>query len=170
MGLVAVAGTAAIAVIGFSTWRYDVALSQGAVAARERADATTTAELAAAFWHEHQAAGLYIAVPGPATLRAVTAQHDQFQRLAAQLSSTSGAAARLSRARAVAGNAHYYSVFTQVRDDAGTTVNRAAGGPGPPARQLRQAWCRHWRRWTARPPGARRPRRRLRLPLRMKRA
>jgi methyl-accepting chemotaxis protein len=130
VGLVAVAGTAAIAVIGFSTWRYDVALAQGAVAARERADATTTAELAAAFWHEHQAAGLYIAVPGPATLRAVTAQHDQFQRLAAQLGAISGTAARLSRARAVAGNARYYSVFTQVRDDAGTTVNRERAALG----------------------------------------
>jgi methyl-accepting chemotaxis protein len=119
--LVAVAGTAAIAVIGFSTWRYDVALSQGAVAARERADATTTAQLTAAFWQERQAAGLYIAVPGPATLRAVTAQHDEFQRLAAQLSADSGAAA---------GDVRYYSVFTQVRDDAGTTVNRERAAVG----------------------------------------
>jgi hypothetical protein len=43
--LIAVVGAAAIAIIGFSTWRYDVALSRAAVALNERADATTTTGL-----------------------------------------------------------------------------------------------------------------------------
>jgi hypothetical protein len=122
--LLAVVGTVAIGVIGFSTWRFDVALARVAIAARERADATTTAALAAAFWHESQAAGLYLADPGPATQRTVTAQQAQFGRLAAQLSDISGAADRRSRAQAAAGNAHYYLVFTQVSGDAGTTAAR----------------------------------------------
>jgi hypothetical protein len=122
--LLAVVGTVAIGVIGFSTWRFDVALARVAIEARERADATTTAALAAAFWHESQAAGLYIADPGPATQRTVTAQEAQFGRLAAQLSDISGAADRRSRAQAAAGNAHYYLVFTQVSGDAGTTAAR----------------------------------------------
>jgi methyl-accepting chemotaxis protein len=122
--LVAVVGAAAIAVIGFSTWRYDVALSRGAIAANERSDATTTAALTAAFWHERQVAGLYLAAPAPAARRAVTAQDDQFQRLAAQLGKASTAADRLSRAQAVTANAHYYSIFRQVSDAAGTTAAR----------------------------------------------
>jgi methyl-accepting chemotaxis protein len=128
--LVAVVGTAAIAVIGFSTWRYDVALSRGAVAANERADATTTAALTAAFWHERQAAGLYLAAPRPAARRAVTAQNDQFRRLAAQLGKASVAADRLSRTQAVAANAHYYSVFRQVSGAAGTTAAREGAALG----------------------------------------
>jgi Methyl-accepting chemotaxis protein (MCP) signalling domain len=133
--LVAVAGTAAIAVIGFSTWRYDIALSRGAVAARERTEATTTAALTAAFWHERQAAGLYLAAPGPAARRAVTAQDGEFQRLAAQLGQASMPVGRRSRARAVAANAHYYSAFRQVSDAAGTTAARA----GAALRQLEAA-------------------------------
>jgi methyl-accepting chemotaxis protein len=128
--LVAVVGAAAIAVIGFSTWRYDVALSRGAVAARQRADATTTAALTAALWHERQAAGLYLAAPGPAARRAVTAQDDQFQRLAARLSPASMAAGRLARAQAVTANAHYFSVFRQVSDAAGTTAARESAALG----------------------------------------
>jgi methyl-accepting chemotaxis protein len=123
-GLVAVVGAAAIAVIGFSTWRYDVALASGAVAASERADATTTAALTAAFWHERQAAGLYLAAPRSAARRAVTAQDGQFRRLAAQLSQASTAADGRSGTRAAAANAHYYSVFRRVSGAAGTTAAR----------------------------------------------
>jgi methyl-accepting chemotaxis protein len=122
--LIAVAGTAAIAMIGFSTWRYDVALSRAAVALSEHADATTAAALTAAFWHERQAAGLYIAAPKPAVLGAVTAQYGHFQRLAAQLGGASSGAGARSRAQAVAADAHYYSVFTQVSGAAGTTISR----------------------------------------------
>jgi methyl-accepting chemotaxis protein len=128
--LVAVAGTAAIAVSGFSTWRYDVALSRGAVATRERADATTVAALTAAFWHERQATGLYLAAPGSAARRAVTAQDGQFRRLAAQLGTAGPAADRLSRTRAVAANAQYYSTFRQVSDAAGTTAARQGAALG----------------------------------------
>jgi methyl-accepting chemotaxis protein len=128
-------GTAAIAMIGFSTWRYDVALSRGAVALNERADATTTAALTAAFWHERQAIGLYIAAPKPAVLRAVTAQYDGFQQLAAQLGGVSLGADARSPAQAVAANAHYHSVFTQVSGAAGTTAVRE----GVAVRQLEAA-------------------------------
>jgi methyl-accepting chemotaxis protein len=138
--LVAVAGTAAIAVIGFSTWRYDIALSRGAVAVRERADATATAALTTAYWHERQAAGLYLAAPGPAARRAVTAQHDEFQRLAAQLGRAGPAVDQRARARAVAANERYLATFRQVSSAAGPTAARpraalvrleaaAAGGP-----------------------------------------
>ena len=140
--LIAVVGAAAIAVIGFSTWRYEVALSRAAGALTERADATTTVALIAAFWHERQAIDIYIAAPKPAVLRAVTAQHDQFQRLAAQLGPASRGADARSRAQAVAAYAHYYSVFTQVSSAAGTgqarqsaavgRVEAAAGGVLPP--------------------------------------
>jgi len=112
--LIAVVGTAAVAVIGFSTWRYEVSLSRSAVALSERTDVTATVALAAAFWQERQAIDSYIAAPKPAVLRAVTAQHDRFQRLAAQLGPASRGADARSRTQAVAAQAHYYSVFTQV--------------------------------------------------------
>src|SRR5690348_2664474 len=83
--LIAAVGTAAIAVIGFSTWRYDVALARGAAALHERADETATAALTATYWHERQAIDRYLAAPSPALLRTVAAQHDRFQRLAARL-------------------------------------------------------------------------------------
>jgi methyl-accepting chemotaxis protein len=124
-GLVAVVGAAAIAVIGFSTWRYDVALAQGAVAGRERADATTAAALTAAFWHERQAAGLYLADPRPAARRAVIAQDGQFRRLAARLGHAGPAAYRRPAAQAVAANARYYAVFRRVSGTAGPTAARA---------------------------------------------
>ena len=104
----------AIAIIGFSTWRYDWALAQNSAALKERSAETATAELTAAFWHERQAIDLYIAAHKPAALRAATAQHDRFQRLAAQLSRPGLGAAARSRTQAVAANAHYYSVFTHV--------------------------------------------------------
>src|SRR6266700_4129478 len=122
--LIAVVGTAAIAMIGFSTWRYDVALSRAAVALNQRADATTTAALTAAFWRERQATGLYIVTPKPAVLRAVTAQYEHFQRLAAQLGGASPAADARSRAQVVAANARYHSVFSQVSGAAGMTAFR----------------------------------------------
>jgi methyl-accepting chemotaxis protein len=128
--LIAAVGTAAIAMIGFSTWRYDVALSRAAVALNERADATTTAAFTAAFWHERQAIGLYITAPKPAVLRDVTAQYDHFQRLAAQLGRVSLGTGARSRAQAVAANAHYHSVFTQVNGAAGTTAVREGVAAG----------------------------------------
>ena len=128
--LIAVVGTAAIAVIGFSTWRYEVGLSRAAVAIGERADAMTAVALTAAFWHERQAIDSYIAAPTPAVLRAVTAQHDQFQRLAAQLGPASRGADARSRAQAVAADVHYYSVFTQVSGAAGTGQARQSAAAG----------------------------------------
>ncbi len=122
--LIAVVGTVAIAVIGFSTWRYDGALARNAVALKERAAETATAALTAAFWHERQAIDPYIAAPKPAASRAVTAQHDHFQRLAARLGRAGLGAAARSRAQAVTANARYYSVFTHVSGTAGTTAAR----------------------------------------------
>jgi methyl-accepting chemotaxis protein len=128
--LIAVVGVAGIAMIGFSTWRYDVALSRAGLALHERADATTAAALTAAFWHERQAIDLYIAAPKPALLGAVTAQHDHFQRLAAQLAGASQSAGAPSRAQVVAANARYYSVFRQVSGAAGTTSARESAAVG----------------------------------------
>ncbi len=128
--LIAAAGTAAIAVIGFSTWRYDVALSRAAAALSERADATATAALTIAFWHERQAADLYITAPQPAAWRAATAQYDHFQRLAGQLGGISRGAGARSRARAVAANAHYHSVFSRASRAAGTTAAREGVAAG----------------------------------------
>src|SRR6266705_348235 len=91
--LIAAAGTTAIAMIGFSTWRYDVALDRAAAA-----------------------------------LRAVTSRHDRFQRLASQLGASGPGAGAPSRARAVAANAHYYSLFTRARGVAGTTSGPQHGG------------------------------------------
>jgi methyl-accepting chemotaxis protein len=127
-GLIAVVGAAATAVIGFSTWRYDVALSRAATALHEQADATAAAALSAAFWHEQQAIDRYLAAPGPAAMAAATAQHGRFRWLAARLGGAGGPSAR-SRARAVAANARYYSSFTQVRD-AGGTASAAAQAAG----------------------------------------
>ncbi len=128
--LIAVVGTAAIAMIGFSTWRYEVALARAAVALNERADVTTTAELSTAFWHERQAIDSFITAPNPAMLRAATAQHDQFQRLAAQLGGAGLGADARSRAEALTAFAHYYSVFTQVSGAAGTTAVREGVAAG----------------------------------------
>jgi methyl-accepting chemotaxis protein len=122
--LVAVVGAAAVAVIGLSVWRYDVALSRAAVALSERTDASATAALTTAFWHERQAIGRYIVAPEPAVQRTVAGQHDRFQRLAAQLGKASLGADARSLAQAVAANAHYYSVFTHVSGAAGTTAAR----------------------------------------------
>ena len=122
--LIAVVGTMAIAIIGFSTWRYDRALAQSSVALKARTAETATAALTAAFWHERQAIDLYIAARKPAALRAATAQHGHFQHLAAQLGRAGVGAAARSRAEAVAANAHYYSVFTHVSRTARPTAVR----------------------------------------------
>src|SRR6266581_267482 len=83
--LIALVGTMAIAVIGFSTWRYEVALSKASMALSDCANVTAATALTAAFWHERQAINDYITSSNPAALSAVTAKHDHFQRLAARL-------------------------------------------------------------------------------------
>jgi methyl-accepting chemotaxis protein len=120
--LIALVGTMAIAMIGFSAWRYEVALSRGASALRAGADAADAAALTAAFWHERQAVSAYLAAPGPAEQRAVRAQHAQFQRLAARLAAT-GAGAR-SRVLAVAANERYYTAFTRASAAAAAAATR----------------------------------------------
>jgi len=119
--LIAAAGTTAIAMIGFSTWRYDVALNRAATALHARAGAATAAELTIAFWQQRQAIEAYMAAPGAPALHAAAVQHDRFQRLAGQLAGTSPGAGASSRAQAVAANAHYYSVFHQDRGVAAVT-------------------------------------------------
>src|SRR6266702_2958808 len=140
--LIAAAGTTAIAMIGFSTWRYDVALDQAAAALHARTGAAAAAELSITFWQERQAIDAYMAAPGTAALRAVTSRHDRFQRLASQLGVSSPGAGAPSRAQAVAANAHYYSLFTRARGVAGTAagpqhvavagLEAAAAAVGPP--------------------------------------
>jgi methyl-accepting chemotaxis protein len=137
--LIVLMGTMAIAMIGFSAWRYEVALSRAAAALSDSANATTAAGLSTAFWHERQAIGAYMAAPSPAALGAVTAQHDQFHRLAARLARPGPAGAGLGvgtrpLAQAVAANAHYYAVFTQGRGAAGTAAaQRVTAGQLEPA-------------------------------------
>ena len=122
--LIALVGTMAIAVIGFSTWRYEVALSKASLALSERANVTAATALTAVFWHERQAINDYVTSSSAVALSAVTAQHDHFQRLTAQLAGASLGAGAPSRAEAVTAYAHYYAVFTQVRGAAGTTMAR----------------------------------------------
>jgi methyl-accepting chemotaxis protein len=126
--LIVLMGTLAIAMIGFSAWRYEVAITRSSAALSDRADATAAAELTAAFWQERQAIGAYLTAPGPAALGAVTAPHDQFQRLAARLAGAGLGAGARPLAAAAAANAHYYAVFTQVRGAAGTAAARGAAG------------------------------------------
>jgi hypothetical protein len=53
--LIAAVGTTAFAVIGFSTWRYDMALDRAATALHAREGAATAAELSVAFWQQREA-------------------------------------------------------------------------------------------------------------------
>jgi len=128
--LIAMVGAAGLAAIGVSTWRSDVALSRAQVALADRADAASTATLTAAFWHERQAISIYIVAPGPAALRTVITQHDEFLRQAARPGQARQGAGAQSRARAVAANAHYFSVFRQVSGAAGTTAAGERGAAG----------------------------------------
>src|SRR5450631_1937713 len=128
---VSVAVVAVIAGAGaLSTWRYEVGLSRATVAIAYRADSRTTAGLSAAFWHERQAVDTYLFYPAPTLMREVTTQRDTFRRLIAELGSPGTAAEARSRAQAVAANAHYYSVFTQVSGAAGTGQARQSAAVG----------------------------------------
>src|SRR5260370_24409209 len=106
--LIAAVGAVAAAAIGFSTWRYDVALSRGAGALRERTVAAATLALSTTFWHERQAIGQYAAAASPAVLGAVITQHGRFQRLATQLApATRGARAPAPAPAAAAAGRDY---------------------------------------------------------------
>ena len=126
--LIAAVGATAIAVIGFSTWRYDVALDRAAAALRARGGAATAAELNVAFWQQRQAIDAYMAAPGIPALRTVNVRLDRFRRLSGQLARNSPGTAAPARAQAVAANAHYYSVFLHVRGAAGTASASPARG------------------------------------------
>ena len=95
--LIAAVGATAIAVIGFSTWRYDVALDRAAAALRARAGAATAAELNVAFWQQRQAIDAYMAAPGTPALRTVNVRLDRFRRLSGQLARNSPATAAPAR-------------------------------------------------------------------------
>jgi len=122
--LIAAVGTTAIAVIGFSTWRYDVALDRAAAALRAREGAATAAELNVAFWQQRQAIDAYMAAPGTQALRTVNVRLDRFRRLSGELARKSPGTGAPARAQAVAANARYYSVFLHVRGVAGTASGR----------------------------------------------
>lgn len=123
--LVALVGTVAIGVIGFSTWRYEVALSKTSLAISERAKVTTATALTAVFWHESQAINAYISSPSPARLADAASQHRHFQKLAARLGQSSLGSGARSLLQAVRANARYYAVFTQARAPAGTARDAA---------------------------------------------
>src|SRR5690348_14427926 len=119
-GLIAVIGATAIGMVGFSTWRYDVALDRAATAVRAREGAGIAAELSVAFWQQRQAIDNYMTAPGAAGLRTVTVRHGRFEQLAGQLARTSPAVSMPARAQAVAANARYYALFGRSRGVAGT--------------------------------------------------
>ena len=122
---VTVAVVAVIAGAGaLSTWRYEAALSGADVALGQRADAKATVQLTTTFWQERNALDTYIFGPSPALWANVTAQRDQFQRLAAQILAAATPAEARSLAQAVAAQARYYAAFTQLRGAAGTTLIR----------------------------------------------
>jgi methyl-accepting chemotaxis protein len=125
---VAAVSAVAVAVIAgagaLSTWRYEEALSQAAVALDDRTDARTTEQLTVTFWEERNAMDAYIFGPSPAALLKVTTFRDQFRQLAAQIRVGSTAAEAGSLARAVAAEARYHSAFTVLSRAAGTSLIR----------------------------------------------
>ena len=118
---VAAVSAVAIAVIAgagaLSAWRYEVALSQASAALDERTDAGIAVQLTSTFWEERFWADGYFF--RPALLSTVTTYQDQFRRLAPQIADTSTGPGARFLAQAVAQEAHYYSVFTQLRGAAG---------------------------------------------------
>lgn len=133
--LVAVAGVVAIAVIGFAVWRYDVALSRAAAALSKHADDSVAAALSTAYWQERQAIGRYVVAPKQAELRAAAVRHGRFQQLAARLRQARLGPGTRPLAQAVAANARYYSLFTDISGAPGST----ATDPGKAFRQLEAA-------------------------------
>src|ERR1700730_6783565 len=118
---VAAVSAVAIAVIAgagaLSAWRYEVALSQASAALDERTDAGIAVQLTSTFWEERFWADGYFF--RPALLSIVTTYQDQFRLLAPQIADTSTGPGARFLAQAVAQEAHYYSVFTQLRGAAG---------------------------------------------------
>ena len=126
--LIAAAGTTAIAMIGFSTWRYDVALNRAATALHARAGAATAAELTIAFWQQRQAIEAYMAAPGAPALHAAAVQHDRFQRLAGQLAGTSPGAGETPAAGVGAGGGEPTTGGSQGPGGGGAASGSGASG------------------------------------------
>jgi methyl-accepting chemotaxis protein len=122
--LVALVGTVGIGVIGFSTWRYEVALAKASLAVSERAKVTAATALTAAFWHEGQAINASISSPSPARRADAASQHSHFQQLAARLGETRLGSGARSLIQAVHANARYYAVFTRAVGGAATNTAR----------------------------------------------
>jgi methyl-accepting chemotaxis protein len=145
---VAAVSAVAVAVIAgagaLSTWRYEAALSQASTALDDRTDAGVAVELTSTFWEERFWADGYFF--RPALLPTVITYQDQFRRLAAQIAGSSTGVDARFLAQAVTEEAHYYSVFTQLRGSAGVgslhdlaVVNRlelTAPGVLPPLNAL----------------------------------
>jgi methyl-accepting chemotaxis protein len=122
---VSVAVVAVIAVaVGVTIWRYEDALGRSASALDARHDARLTAMLVATFWHEHEAMNEYIINPLPATLNEINGQHSQFEHMSAVLGQTETPLETGFRVQATAADGNFYTLFTTVKGDAGTTAAR----------------------------------------------
>jgi methyl-accepting chemotaxis protein len=128
---IAVVSVAVVAVITgtgvLSTWRYRVALSESAVAIDELSEARNTALLSNTFWKERNAIDSYFFTRTHAQLLAVTAERAQFLRLTAALGQSDTAVQRRATAEAVAAQAGYYSLFTQLLAKTGGLSGSAVG-------------------------------------------
>jgi len=108
------------AAVGVTIWRYEHALAQWDVAVDAHADATITESLVATFWHERESMREYVFV-SRSVLKEVQAERQQFTALISASGVADTAAESRFRAQAEAGNQRLFSVFTQIRPDAGTT-------------------------------------------------
>jgi hypothetical protein len=129
---IAVVSVAVVAIITgtgvLSTWRYRVALSESAVAIDELGGARNTALLRNTFWKERTAIdGYFFFTRTHAQLLAVTAERAQFLRLTAALGQSDTAVQRRAKAEAVAAQAGYYSLFTQLLAKTGGLSGSAVG-------------------------------------------
>ena len=152
----AVSAAAVIVIAGagaLSIWRYEVALSQADQALAERTDAGKTAQLITDFFTERDQLNAYFFTPSPAAFSQLMTSQRQFSRLAAQLGRTSSANESRYLARAVAAEAHYYTVFRQLHRAVGTNITRennavlrleaTAAGVVPPLNALLRVHVQH---------------------------
>jgi two-component system chemotaxis sensor kinase CheA len=120
--VIAVAGTV-------STWRYEAARSQAAIALDARADALETVAMQAAFWHEREAMAEYLLTGSPSVQAEVTAQHGQFDQAAGQFA-PSAAAESQARSAAISGESALFALFQRVQSAARTTYARQTAAIG----------------------------------------
>jgi methyl-accepting chemotaxis protein len=122
---VSVAAVAVIATaVGVTIWRYEVALASSRAALDANHDAVLTTTLSAIFWHQREAMHEYLFEPGPAFLREIATQRNQFAATSARLTISESPAEARFRVLAATANARLAALFGQLRGAAGTTLAR----------------------------------------------